>query len=127
MTDLNQLTAMYIKLRDEKATRKKAYEESVAALDEGMKRLEVAMLGLLTKQGAESVRTDAGTVYRSKKSTCHVADWDALLKFVQDNQFWHMLKKDIAKKAVDEFREEKNDLPPGLDWREEFTVGVRRA
>jgi hypothetical protein len=50
-----------------------------------------------------------------------------VLGFVRENNMWHLLKKDIAKNAVEEYRNEKNDLPPGLNWREEITIGVRRS
>jgi Zn-dependent oligopeptidase len=127
MNDLNKLVAAYVLLRDKKAQRKKAYEESVAAIDAALTRCEQEMHRIMAAQGAKSISTEAGTVYRATKTMCSVADWDAVLKFVQDNKMWHLLKKDIAKNAVEEYRTAHDDLPPGLNWREEITVGVRRA
>lgn len=125
--NLNELVAMYVKFRDQRTALKRKYDDEDASLKDGMARLEVAMLGALAKQGANSINTDAGTVFKSTKSTCHVADWDSLLGYVKEHNLWHMLKRDVAKTAVVAFREENNDLPPGVDWREEVTVGVRRS
>lgn len=127
MSDLDKLVGYYVRLRDEKATRKKKYEESVANIEDAMVKCEQAMAKILAQTGATSIATEAGTVYRSTKTMCNVADWDAVLGFVKENNMWHLLKKDIAKNAVEEYRNEKNDLPPGLNWREEITIGVRRS
>lgn len=127
MSDLNSLVGMYVKIRDERTVLKREFEKKDEVLKEGLKRLEVAMLGLMAKSGANSVATDAGTVFRSTRAYTSVADWDSFLSYVKDNELWHMLKKDVAKTAIEAFRVENNDLPPGVNWQEEVTVGVRRA
>jgi hypothetical protein len=56
-----------------------------------------------------------------------VADWDATLDFIKANEHWQMLEHRVSKQAVEEYKSEHGDLPPGVDWREEVTVNVRRA
>jgi hypothetical protein len=125
--DLERMVGLYVQMRDQRDQRKRKYEEEVAELEKAMSTLEVAMLGVLSKTNSTSCRTAAGTVYRSTKTSATVGDWESLLKYVREHDLWHMLKKDVSKRAVEEFRTEHNDLPPGVDWRETITVGVRRS
>jgi hypothetical protein len=57
-----------------------------------------------------------------------VADRDAFLHgFVIPNEAWEFLENRVSKSAVEQFKEANNDLPPGLNWREERVVNIRRS
>jgi hypothetical protein len=124
---LDLIVERYVQLRDKKAQMKAAYEASVADITTGMNRLENAILATLNEQGAESFRTAHGTAYKSTSTSATVADWDSLLGFVRENDRWDMLEKRVSKTAVDQFRAANDDLPPGINYRESVSVGVRRS
>lgn len=124
---LDLIVERYVKLRDQRAQMKAAYEASVADITTGMNRLENAILATLNEQGAESFRTAHGTAYKSTSTSATVADWDSLLGFVRENDRWDMLEKRVSKTAVDQFRAANDDLPPGINYRESVSVGVRRS
>jgi len=124
---LDLIVERYVQLRDKKAQMKAAYEASVADITTGMNRLETAILATLNEQGAESFRTAHGTAYKSTSTSATVADWDSLLGFVRENDRWDMLEKRVSKTAVDQFRAANDDLPPGINYRESVSVGVRRS
>lgn len=124
---LDLIVERYVQLRDKKAQMKAAYEASVADITTGMNRLENAILATLNEQGAESFRTARGTAYKSTSTSATVADWDSLLGFVRENDRWDMLEKRVSKTAVDQFRAANDDLPPGINYRESVSVGVRRS
>lgn len=124
---LDQIVERYVKLRDRKTQLKAAYEASVADINTAMARLENAIQATLDKQGVEAVRTEHGTAFKSTSTSATVADWDSLLSFVRENERWDMLEKRVAKTAVDAFREEHDDLPPGVNYRQAISIGVRRA
>lgn len=124
---LDQIVERYVKLRDRKTQLKAAYEASVADINTAMSRLENAIQATLDKQGVEAVRTEHGTAFKSTSTSATVADWDSLLSFVRENERWDMLEKRVAKTAVDAFREEHDDLPPGVNYRQAISIGVRRA
>lgn len=117
----------YIALRDRKAELKAAYDASVKDIDVAMERVENYLLRTLQELGVESVRTPFGTPYISKRTSASVADWESFLDFVKTNDEWAMLKRDVAKTVVATWREEHNDLPPGLNWREERVVNIKRS
>jgi hypothetical protein len=125
--DTNKVVAAYVKLRDMKAARAKQFKEEIAKIEEAMDKLDARLLAHLQAANAESIRTEAGTFFKTTKTSATVADWDSFLAYVLANEAYHMLEKRVAKQGVVEFKEEKNDLPPGVDWREVQTIGVRRS
>lgn len=124
---LDSIVERYIALRDLKARKKAAYEAEARLLDEAMSRIETFLLAQLNGQGAESVRTGQGTFFKSRRTNCTVADWDATLPWIITNEAWSMLEKRVSKSFVEQYREEHNDLPPGLNYSEEVTINVRRS
>lgn len=124
---LDLIVERYVQMRDRKAEMKAAYEASVADLNTGMAKLENAIMATLNEQGVESVRTAAGTAFKSVSNSATIADWDAYLAFVKENDRWDMLEKRCAKLAVEQYRAANDDLPPGVNWKSAVTVNVRRA
>lgn len=124
---LDKIVERYVLLRDKKAQMKAEFDASVADINAAMDRLENAILQTLTAQGVESVRTEHGTAYKSTSTSATIADWDAFLSFVQENERYDMIEKRCAKTAVEQYRAANDDLPPGVNWREAVTVNVRRA
>lgn len=117
----------YVALRDRKAELKAAYDASVKDIDAAMERVENYLLRTMQELGVESVRTPFGTPYISRRTSATVADWEAVLDFVRANDEWHMLERRVNKTVVETYRDEHNDLPPGINWREERVVNIRRA
>jgi hypothetical protein len=85
------------------------------------------LLKQLEATGAESVRTKSGTAFKTTKTFASVADWDATLTYIVDQGLFNLLERRVSKQAVLEFKEEHNDLPPGVSWREELAISVRRS
>jgi hypothetical protein len=46
---------------------------------------------------------------------------------VRENDDWALLEVRASKSAVEQYRENNNDLPPGISMREERVVNVRRS
>lgn len=124
---VDEIVARYIALRDKKAEIKAKYEAEVEAIDAAMNRVENYLLKLMTELGVESIRTSAGTPYVSRRTSATVADWDAFLGWVKSNGEWSMLERRANKTVVQSWRDEHNDLPPGLNWREERVVNIKRS
>ena len=55
-----------------------------------------------------------------------VSDWDAILDHVKENEAWELIERRVNKTAIKEFRDEHDDLPPGVSWNEAQVVNVRR-
>jgi putative component of toxin-antitoxin plasmid stabilization module len=124
---MKDLVEKYIKLRDAKDKLRQKHKAEVAQIDNLLERIEASLLADFKKEGIESVRTECGTAYRTTRTSAGVADWDAVLSYIQANGLWSMLERRVSKEAVAQFREEHDELPPGVNWREEVVVNVRRS
>lgn len=125
--DMKDLVDQYIRLRDKKAEITAKAKQECSKLDAVIDKLEAALLASFEEMGLESIRTAEGTAYKATRTSATVADWDATLDWIKANEMWNMLDKRVNKTAVQEFRDENDDLPPGVSWREEITVNVRRG
>lgn len=124
---LSELVAKYIELRDKKYELKHKYEFQVAQLDEVLDKIEAKLLQTFDSAGMDSVKTEFGTAYASTRSTASVADREAFFEFVKEKQEWSLLEIRAAKLAVEQYKAANDDLPPGINWREERVVNVRRS
>lgn len=124
---IDQIIQRYIALRDKKAELVAAHKAEVAKFDVGLERCELFLLKTMQSMGVESIRSELGTAYKSTRTSAGVADWPAALDFIKGNEHWEMLEKRVSKAFVEAYRTEHNDLPPGINWREETTVNIRRT
>lgn len=124
---LSEVIAKYVELRDKKAQLKAEYDMQVAPIEEKMLKIEGKLLEVLDQTGGKSLRTPHGTVYMSVRSYASVADREAFFNYVKQNEEWPLLESRANKTAVQEYRDLHQDLPPGINWREERIVNIRRS
>lgn len=124
---LDEVVKNYIALRDRKAAIKAEYDAKAAKIDAVLDKAEAKILEYFEQSGLESIRTDKGTAYKSTLNSATVGDWDSVLAHVLETENYQLLEHRVRKKAVEEYRMANEDLPPGVNWRSEVTVNVRRG
>lgn len=124
---LDEVVKNYIALRDRKAAIKAEYDAKAAKIDDVLDKVEAKILEYFEQSGLESIRTDTGTAYKSTRNSATVGDWDSVLAHVLETENYQLLEHRVSKKAVEEYRMANEDLPPGVNWRSEVTVNVRRG
>lgn len=124
---LSEAVQMYINLRDQKAQMKAEFDAAVAPLQEKMDKLEAKLLEVFNKTGTDSVKTEYGTAYSTTRTSVSTADRDAFINFVREKDEWALLEIRPSKSAVEQYRAAHDDLPPGINMREERVVNVRRS
>ena len=127
MANVETIVAAYIQVRDQKAELKAKQAEEMKRFDEALDKLEGMALAALQQAGAELLRTSAGTVYQSTRTSATVADKSAFMDYVKDNGAYDLLDVRANKTAVEDFLSQHQDTPPGVVIRREVTVGFRRA
>ena len=129
VTDLpnDKLVGVYLELRDRRAQRKAAYDNDDAADKGKQEKIETILLQRFLADGTESVRTTNGTAYKATRTSVSCADGAIFFDYCRENDAWDLLEKRPAKAAVLAFKEEFDDIPPGLNWREDVTINVRRS
>lgn len=126
--DLDQLTSIYIKIRDARADKKRAFDEQDKELEDQMQVLSEQMLDTCKEMNANSIRTAHGTIIRTVKSRYTTNDWDSMYSFIQEHSAFGLLEKRLQQTNMKEFLSENPDLlPMGLNVQSEYTVSVRRS
>lgn len=123
---IDQFIDKYIQLRDRKSEIKEKYETAVASIDEMMEKVENVILAHLNANNLDSVAGTTGTAFKQTVSSATVQDRDAFMAYVRGNDAWHLLDARANKTAVAEYKRDHEAIPPGVNWREEVVVRVRR-
>jgi hypothetical protein len=127
-TPLDKLTRVYIKMRDAKAKLAAEYKEKDEDITSQMDQVKVALLDYCREHDVESVRTASGLVYRTMRTRYWTSDWEAMHRFVVDNNVPEFLEKRLNQSVVKAFLEENPEtVPPGINADSEYTVTVRKA
>jgi hypothetical protein len=119
----DRLVKAYIKIRDAR----KELTQQDAKLEEQQHMIQDKLLEICKDTGAESLRTEFGTVTKRVSKQYWTHDWESFYKFIKENDAFPLLQRRIATTAMTEFLEEYPDLhPPGLNVDASYTISVRR-
>lgn len=123
---IDDLTKKYMRLREIRAEYDKEYKEKTAKVKDAMNRIEVLLLQFFEQTGQNSAKTDFGTPYITLRESYSVADRDVYMEWVKQNEAWEMLESRVSKSAVDAYKEEHGELPPGVNYSAERKVNIRK-
>jgi hypothetical protein len=130
MTDISvdKLVAVYIKMRDKRSELLRVYEEEDETIKTQMDAVESKLLELCKTIGADSLKTQHGTVIRSVKTRYWTSDWEAMHKFILEHQMPDLLEKRISQSTLKQLLDENPDMmPPGVNVDSKYSVTVRRS
>ena len=126
--DTEKVVSVFIKMRDRKAEITKRYEAEIAELDAKQAVLQNALLDFCKENKIESIKTSFGTAFRTIKTRLFVSDWQAVEKFIYDNDAFDLLEKRLAQNAAKTWTEENPDKPiPSLVTDSKYCVTIRRG
>jgi hypothetical protein len=127
VTDLDRLVYVYVKIRDKKNELAATFAEQEKELDGKLDKIKQALLEHCKATGTESVKTASGTFWRTQKKRFWTSDWDAMNRFIVENEAVDLLEKRIHQGNMKQFLEENPEvLPPGLNADSEYSITVRR-
>ena len=125
---VDSLVQAYLKLRLEREKLAKKYEQEDSVFKEQMDRLEEAMLNTCNDIGAETLRTESGTIVKTLKENYVCGDWDNFKRFILENQALELIQQRISQTNFKEFMSTRGEdgLPPGISTMREFKITVRK-
>lgn len=125
---VEKLTRVFIKMRDAKAKLAAEFKEKEGELSSQMDQIKSALLDYCKEHEVESVRTSSGLVYRTKRTRYWTSDWEAMHRFIIENNVPEFLEKSLNQGIVKSFLEENPEtVPPGINADSEYTITVRKA
>jgi hypothetical protein len=125
--NVDTVTGAYVKLRDQRAELKKAYDDEDKILKDKMERLETWLMKTMQDTNATQLGSAHGTAYLQTVYKSSSNDWPTTWGFIADTGRFDFLEKRLSNKSIQEYIEETGETPPGVNVASELKVIVRRA
>ena len=123
----DKLVKAYIRIREERNKLSQKYDEDDAKLKEQLDVIETELLEMCKTVGADSLKTQHGTVSRRVLKRFWTSDWHSFHKFAKEHDALDLFERRISQSNMKQFLEENPDvLPQGLNVDSKYTVSVRR-
>ena len=124
--NVDDVIATYMKLRGQKDSIEKEAKEKTAAIKLKMEKLEAWIKEQADTQGVTSFKTRSGTAFLTTTDFATVADWDAMIDFVRENEAYDLLEKRVSKVAVRGYIDQTKAVPPGVNYGTRLDVNIRK-
>ena len=111
----------------------KDLKDQIAELEAFQAKKEEWLNKQMAEAGVESMKSKHGTVYTTVFESCTVADRDAFMGWVVENEKWEFLENRVAKAEALNYMGDKengsrpNSPPPGINYVALKKVNVRRG
>jgi len=116
----------YLKFRGQKESIEAEAKDRVKDIKDKMLKLEGWIKEKADEMGVSSFKTDHGTAFLTTTDYANVADWDAVLTFIKENEAFDMLEKRVSKTAVRGYIEANKAVPSGVNYGTRIDVNFRK-
>ena len=125
---LEELVKTYLTIREAKSNLYREYQNKNGQLEEELKQIEVVLLDECSQIGADSIRTNAGTVTRTVKEDYTCGNWDEFKQFIIQENALELLAQKIHQSNFREYMANHggDGLPPGISSVREYKATVRK-
>jgi hypothetical protein len=124
--NVDDVIATYMKLRNQKEAIEAEVKDQVVGIKAKMEKLEAWIKEQADAQGVTSFKTKHGTAFLTTTDYANVADWDAVLDFIRENEAYDMLEKRISKIAVRGYIDLNKAVPAGVNYGTKLEVNIRK-
>ncbi len=121
-----QLIERYIQIRDSVKALSEKHAEEMRPLNEALGALEMGLQDVLNSTGGDSIKTKAGTAYRSSHVATKMEDWPSFINFVLQVGDTELLVRSANKTRVLEHME-SGAVVPGVSLSTVHRINVRRS
>ena len=116
----------YMRLREKKAAIEATVKEELDKVKGDMGKLEAWLMAKLDADGLTSFKTEFGTAFLTTTDFANVEDWDAVLRFIREEDAFDMLEKRVSKTAVRGYIEANKEVPPGIKYGTKLDINIRK-
>jgi hypothetical protein len=125
---LGKCVKAYLKIKAKRTELSANFETEDTILKDQQDMIKTELLGYLKENDLKSVKTEAGTFYKTIKTRYWTSDWAEMHKFVLEHEVPEFFEKRLSQANVKEFLEENPEaVPKGLNADSEFAVTVRKS
>ena len=109
----DRIIRTYVRMRDARSALKAEFEKKDRELKDQQETLESFLLGSMNTGGVTSLRTSAGTAYRTETMVPTGSDWSAFYAWVKETNGFDFLFKSIKADAIKDFMDQHDgEVPP---------------
>lgn len=124
---VEEMVLAYRKIRDAIRDKEEQHKEELADLKEQLDVVAGALLDICNNLDVDSLRTEAGTVSRRVNTRYWTSDWDAMYRFIKDQDAPFLLEQRIHNSNMKQFLADNPGLlPVGLQADSKYIVQVRK-
>jgi len=116
----------YMKLRSQKEAVEAEIKERVDQIKADMAKLEAFLQAKMDADGLTSFKSEHGTAFLTTTDFANVEDWDAVLRFIREEDAFDMLEKRVSKTAVRGYIDANKEVPPGVKYGTKLGVNIRK-
>lgn len=127
--NVGDLVEIYIRIRTARSELKNTYEASDGVLKEDLGHIEAELLSACNAAGADSIKTEHGTVMRKLTERFYGVDWELFKNFVKENDALDLFEHRIHQTNIKDLIAARpgEGLPPGVNVFRELGVTVRKS
>lgn len=125
--NIDDVIKAYVALRDGVEKVRTRHKEELSPYYEKMVKIEAWLQDQLQTQGLKNFKGTSGTAYLQEETSVTVADWEATLDYIRENEMWELLERRVSKSVVADHLESHDSVPPGVDMKRSTVVRVRRG
>jgi hypothetical protein len=124
-----KLTRVFLKIRDKRAEMKAAFDVEDKKLTAQQDKVKSALLDFCKANGLDSVKTSAGTFFRTVKTRLWTNDWDAMNEFIREHDVPEFYEKRLNQTAVKQFIDDElgGETPEFINVKSEYQISVRKS
>jgi hypothetical protein len=124
---VDRLVAVYRKIRGALDAREAEHKAVVGELKTHLDLVSAKILEVCNEQNLDSLRTPQGTVTRRTVTRYWTNDWEAMYRFIKEQDAPFLLEQRIHNGNMRQFLEENPDtLPMGLNADTKYAITVRK-
>ena len=123
----DKLVGVYRKIRAAIDKLEEEHKATIGTLKEQLDEVSAKLLDICNTQNVDSLRTPLGTVTRRTVTRYWTNDWEAMYRFIKEQDAPFLLEQRIHNGNMKQYLEENPDtLPIGLNADTKYALTVRK-
>jgi hypothetical protein len=123
----DKLVAVYRKIRAVIDEKEAAHKDEITSLKDQLGLVSAKLLDICNEQNVDGLRTSQGTVTRRAVTRYWTNDWEAMYRFIKEQDAPFLLEQRIHNGNMREFLDENPEvLPLGLNADTKYAITVRK-
>jgi hypothetical protein len=123
----DKLVAVYRKIRAVIDEKEAVHKDEITSLKDQLGLVSAKLLDICNEQNVDGLRTSQGTVTRRAVTRYWTNDWEAMYRFIKEQDAPFLLEQRIHNGNMREFLDENPEvLPLGLNADTKYAITVRK-